>query len=100
MREDLSLKNVKQFKIGCRGDQHKLEVIDAIYEVCANLKQTIVFCQRTNTAQALAQYMRKQKYRNSQTHALSLTKHSLILLICCSGIPFRCCMAVTRARAA
>ncbi|KAJ3090572.1 RNA helicase required for poly(A+) mRNA export [Quaeritorhiza haematococci] len=66
-QEELSVEGIKQFYMDCRNEEHKVEVLQAIYGLLT-IGQSIIFVRRRDMADKLSQRMREQGHTTFVLH--------------------------------
>ncbi|KAI8642598.1 P-loop containing nucleoside triphosphate hydrolase protein [Parasitella parasitica] len=66
-REELSVDAIKQFYVDCDNDEHKYETLCNIYDILT-VSQSIIFCKTRNSAEKIAERMKKQGHSVNVLH--------------------------------
>jgi ATP-dependent RNA helicase DDX19/DBP5 len=72
-RSQLTVDKIAQFFVECTNDQHKFSVLSDIYAYLT-IGQSIIFCQRKDTADALTRFMKEAGHTVSLLHGNLDTK--------------------------
>ncbi|KZT01370.1 DEAD-domain-containing protein [Laetiporus sulphureus 93-53] len=64
---ELSVDNIRQFYMDCRNEEHKYDVLVSLYSLLT-IGQSIIFCQRRNTADRIAQRMTAEGHKVASLH--------------------------------
>ncbi|KAF5337942.1 hypothetical protein D9758_013123 [Tetrapyrgos nigripes] len=66
-KEELSVDNIRQFYMDCRDEEHKYDILISLYTLLT-IGQSIIFCQRRDTADRISQRMTAEGHKVASLH--------------------------------